>query len=74
MATITQSAIDETVKQVREGYSNKAGFKASTADGGQGKIFIAWQRGQLDAAGYVGWKRREGLSAGGEVTWDLGQR
>lgn len=71
LAPIGQQAVDETIRQVREGYSNKVGARVSTAAGGQAQAFLSVQRGKLAAAGYAGWTRAAGVSAGGEVTWDL---
>ena len=68
LAPLSQQANDAAIKAVREGYSNKVGFKASTA--GSGQIFSSLSRGQLEASGYLGASRR-GLEAGVEVTWDL---
>ena len=71
LAPITDSAVAETIRQIRREHAQQVGIKASTAGGGGGQVFFAWQRRQLEAAGYIGWKKSSGFEFGGEVTWDL---
>lgn len=70
IAAISDQAVAETIKQVHDGYSNKIGARVSSGDGGSGRIFASVNRGQFDAAGYIG-ASRKGLEIGAEVTFDL---
>lgn len=78
LAKVTQAGVDAVVKEVREGYANAVGVKASTVAGGTARVFADLEKqtrwGQLEAAGYAGWRRGAGVEAGGEVVLKLGQK
>lgn len=73
IAPLTAQANEAMLRSIREGYSNKVGLKASTADGGTGQLFVSVARERLQASGYLGGSRR-GLEVGGEVTFDLNRK
>lgn len=73
IATVSEQAVDEAIRAVREGYSNQVGLKLSTANRGTARISGDVHRGQMAAAGYIG-ASRQGLEAGVEVTFDLQKR
>ena len=73
-AAYTSAEDAAALARIRQGYSNKAGVRASTAGGGTVEVFADVHRGRLTGTGYSNVSRSKGLAAGGELTFDLTPR
>lgn len=71
LAPITDSANAAAIDAVRRDYADRVAVGLSSVGGGGAYLKGAAHRGQLEAAGYIGWKRNAGVEFGGELSFDL---